>query len=133
MTDRFIYLNAPRIPPSHLRNYKLRNTKQCPKLAKKTAKMVQKWSQKRVKLFQNHEKAHFDTAKGAQQILLDLLSRVFQRTGVEGGQMEPKLAPKLHQNRVKNVLEIDNVFWTVFDREFDRFWLVFAYLDLQKT
>ena len=79
------------------------------------------------------QKAHFDTPKGAQQILLDLLSRVFQRTGVEGGQMEPKLAPKLHQNRVKNVLEIDNVFWTVFDREFDRFWLVFAYLDLQKT
>ena len=78
-------------------------------------------------------KSHFDTPKGAQQILLDLLSRVFQRTGVEGGQKECKLTPKLHQNRVKNVLEIDNVFWTGFDQEFDRFWFVFAYLDLQKT
>ena len=47
--------------------------------------------------------------------------------------MEPKLAPKLHQNRVKNVLEIENVFWTVLGWEFDRFGLVFAYLYLEKT
>ena len=60
--------------------------------------MEPKWSQNGAKNEQNvvkiMPKAHFDTPKGAQQILLDLLSRVFQRTGVEGGQMEPKLAPK---------------------------------------
>ena len=56
------------------------------------------------------QKAQFDTPKGAQQILLDLLSRVFQRMGFERGQMEPKLVPKSPQNRVTNVLEIDNVF-----------------------
>ena len=55
------------------------------------------------------QKAHFDTPKGAQQILLDFLSRVFQRMGFERGQMELKVVQKWFQNRVKNVLEIYNI------------------------
>ena len=79
------------------------------------------------------QKAHFDTPKGAQQILLDHFEATLQRMGFERGQMEPKLVPKLFQNRVTNVLEIENVFWMVLDWEFNRFPAVVAYLYLQKT
>ena len=76
-------------------------------------------------------KAHFDTPKGTQQILLYHLEAVFRRIGFEGDEMEPKLVPKCVQNQVKNVLEIENVFWTVLGREFYSFCVAFAHLYLQ--
>ena len=62
-------------------------------------------------------KTHFDAPKGTQQILLNHLEAVFRRIRFEGDEMEPKLVPKCAQNRVKIMLEIENVFWTVLGRE----------------
>ena len=66
-------------------------------------------------------KAHLDTPKGAQQILLDHPEAFFRRIGLESDKMEAKVVSKLSQNRAKNVLEIENVFWMVLDWEIYRF------------
>ena len=55
-------------------------------------------------------KAHFDTPKGAQQMLLDHLEAFFRRIGLESTKMNSKLVPKWSENLVKNVLKIEFFF-----------------------
>ena len=55
-------------------------------------------------------KAHFDTPKGAQQMLLDHLEAFVRRIGLESDKMDSKLVPKWSENLVKNVLKIELFF-----------------------
>ena len=67
-------------------------------------------------------KAHFDTPKGAQQMLLDHLEAFVRRIGLESDKMDSKLVPKWSENLVKNVLKIEFFFGLFQNGHFIVFW-----------
>ena len=109
-------LNAPRIPPSHLRNYKLRNTKQCPKLAQSGAKMVQKWSHKRVKLSQHHEKHTLWHPQGCPTNITGSFESGFSANGgrgwPNGAQIGSKITSTSSKKRPWNWQCVLDRFWS---------------------